>query len=120
MIKFPKQILVDIETQLKAEKARVSAQITDLTAQDPFSDTDRLVDNAATDTEANEEINHERYQAMLTELKEAHEQITAALLRIDKGTYGQCVNCGKLIDTDRLGAIPTATLCMDCEAKRKR
>ncbi len=119
-MKFPKKVLQGIEEHLTAEKKRVSAQVTELTAQDPFSDTDRLTDNAASDTEAKEEINHERYQAMLVELKEKLGSIDGALARIEKGRYGFCESCGEMIDTERLGAIPTATLCMVCEAKKKR
>src|SRR3989344_1773894 len=115
MIKFPKQILSDIEMHLRAEKERVNGQIVDLTAQDPFADTERLSDNAASDTEANEEINHERYQALLEELKLKLTAIESALERIAKGNYGYCLRCKKMIDTDRLAAIPTATLCMSCQ-----
>jgi RNA polymerase-binding transcription factor DksA len=121
MMKFPKKVLVDIELHLKEEKKRVIIQIVELAKQDPFADTDRLSDNAASDTEAKEEFNHDRYQAMLDELKMKDEAVTQALMRIDRGTYGFCTNCGQLIDTERLAAIPTATLCMTCEAtKRKR
>ncbi len=118
MLKFPKEILLEIKTHLLGEKERLLAQITDLSAQDPFSDTDRLTDNAASDAEANEETNHERYQAMVSELTGQKVAVEAALKRIEDGSYGFCINCKNLIDTDRLAAIPTALLCMDCEAKK--
>jgi len=38
----------------------------------------------------------------------------AALLRIENGTYGICANCGNPIGENRLKALPTATLCIDC------
>lgn len=118
-IKFPKEILAQIKTHLEGEQKKLLSQIADLSAQDPFSDTDRLMDNAASDTEAKEEFNHERYQAMLEELKTRQSSIEGALKRVNKGTYGYCVKCGELIDTDRLGAMPTATLCISCEGKKK-
>lgn len=40
-------------------------------------------------------------------------EIEAALERLDAGTYGLCVNCGKPIDSERLEAVPYATLCID-------
>ena len=120
MLKIPRSVLNDIEEHLLEEKKRVADQILDLSAQDPFANTDRLTDNAASDTEANEEINHERFQALLEELRAKLTAIEAALTRINNGTYGYCTSCKKMIDTDRLAAIPTATLCMDCEAKRNR
>ncbi|KKS41403.1 MAG: Zinc finger, DksA/TraR C4-type [Candidatus Gottesmanbacteria bacterium GW2011_GWB1_43_11] len=120
MLKFPKAILVEIETHLLAEKKRVQEQITELAAQDPFADVDRLSDNAASDTEAKEEFNHDRVEAMLEELKLKLTQIEAALTRIKNGKYGYCTNCKQMIDTDRLAAIPTATLCVTCGAEKRR
>lgn len=115
---FPQEVLSEIKKHLEEERMRVNSQITDLTAQDPFSDNERLNDNAASDTEANEEVNHERMQAMLDELKQKGQAIDEALLRIKDGTYGLCLRCKKMIDTDRLAAIPTATLCISCESQK--
>jgi DnaK suppressor protein len=40
-------------------------------------------------------------------------EIEAALARIDDGTYGRCAKCGQPIATERLEAVPYATLCID-------
>jgi DnaK suppressor protein len=40
-------------------------------------------------------------------------EVDAALARIDDGTYGTCVVCGRPIDEERLLAVPYATLCID-------
>lgn len=42
-----------------------------------------------------------------------------ALKRIDKGTYGFCINCGKLIPKARLEAVPHAQLCIECKQLKK-
>ena len=42
-------------------------------------------------------------------------EIEGALIRIEEGTYGTCVNCGKPIAEERLSAIPWATYCIDCK-----
>jgi DnaK suppressor protein len=42
-----------------------------------------------------------------------------ALVRIDNGTYGLCVDCGREIDAARLEAIPYAALCLKCQSKRE-
>ncbi len=39
--------------------------------------------------------------------------VDVALRRIDDGSYGTCVVCGRPIDEERLQAVPYATLCMD-------
>jgi DnaK suppressor protein len=41
--------------------------------------------------------------------------IDQALLRIEEGTYGVCVNCGKPIDERRLEAMPTARYDAACQ-----
>jgi RNA polymerase-binding protein DksA len=41
------------------------------------------------------------------------EEIDAALLRIEEGSYGVCEVCGEPIGTERLSAIPWARLCID-------
>lgn len=38
----------------------------------------------------------------------------AALDRIDAGSYGVCLNCGRPIPPERLAARPMAALCLDC------
>ena len=46
--------------------------------------------------------------------------IDDALARIEGGTFGICVTCGKPIDDDRLEAIPYATQCIDCRRREER
>lgn len=41
-----------------------------------------------------------------------------ALKRIEKGDYGYCRDCGKLIEKERLEAVPHAQLCVQCKLKR--
>ncbi len=40
--------------------------------------------------------------------------IQAALGRIDDGTFGECVACGKPISGERLTAVPHAARCKRC------
>ncbi|GAA2184120.1 TraR/DksA C4-type zinc finger protein [Brooklawnia cerclae] len=47
-------------------------------------------------------------------------QVDAALARITGGTYGICVDCGRLIAPARLDARPVAETCIDCARKRDR
>ena len=42
-------------------------------------------------------------------------QVEAALARLDAGTFGACVRCGKEIAAERLEAIPWASHCIDCQ-----
>ncbi len=119
MQSFPSDILNKLREHLEEEKKRTNDHIAQLSAQDPFSDPDRVNDNAASDSEASEESSHDRFAAMVEELKNRLADIDAALGRIGDGTYGYCSNCQKMIDTDRLAILPTATLCSDCEHAKK-
>jgi DnaK suppressor protein len=42
-------------------------------------------------------------------------EIERALQRMENGTYGTCMGCGKLIHPARLESIPEATLCIECK-----
>jgi RNA polymerase-binding protein DksA len=46
--------------------------------------------------------------------------IDEALQRIETGTFGRCVRCGKPIAEERLEAIPYATRCIDCQRLAER
>ncbi|MBA4311665.1 MAG: conjugal transfer protein TraR [Chlorobiaceae bacterium] len=43
-----------------------------------------------------------------------------ALIRIDKGEYGRCNVCGKLIEKERLEAVPHAQQCLQCKLKTRK
>jgi DnaK suppressor protein len=45
--------------------------------------------------------------------------IDEALLRIEKGTYGICRDCGEAIAEPRLNAIPWTRVCITCREKQK-
>jgi DnaK suppressor protein len=46
--------------------------------------------------------------------------IDSALSRIEEGTFGKCLSCGRPIPEERLAAIPWATLCIDCKRREER
>lgn len=43
--------------------------------------------------------------------------ITAALNRLDAGTYGMCTRCGTNISPARLEAVPHAAACVPCQSR---
>lgn len=119
MQNFPSDVLNTLREHLEEEKKKTADRMAALLAQDPFSDPERANDNAASDNEAKEESSHDRFAAMIEELQKRTDDIDAALIRISNGTYGFCANCNQMIDTDRLAVLPTATLCLSCEAQKK-
>lgn len=45
--------------------------------------------------------------------------VAKALVKLDKGTYGFCDNCGQPIPAARLEARPASVLCVDCKNRRR-
>lgn len=54
---------------------------------------------------------HDRLQELLAEVLRAQE-------KLDEDTYGTCDRCGGPIAPERLDALPWATRCVACAAKR--
>lgn len=48
------------------------------------------------------------------------QNLQAALVRIENGTYGICRETGKLIPKERLRAVPHATLSIEAKSQKKR
>lgn len=48
------------------------------------------------------------------------QNLQAALVRIENGTYGICRETGKLIPKERLRAVPHATLSIEAKEGKKR
>jgi len=119
-IHFPGKILKPIANFLAREAKRLEKREKILSKQDPFLDTARVIDNAASDTDAAEQVGHAQVTAMKRQTTRHLIQIKKALTRIKLGNYGICEKCGKMIDTDRLMVMPEATICIDCERKKER
>ena len=45
--------------------------------------------------------------------------IDEALVRLDKGAFGLCRDCGEPIAAARLNAIPWTRVCISCKEKQK-
>jgi DnaK suppressor protein len=57
-------------------------------------------------------------EALAGNLREALNDVEAALVKLDNGTFGVCEGCGQPIPPARLEAKPAARRCMDCASKR--
>jgi DnaK suppressor protein len=62
----------------------------------------------------------QRTAAVLALARVQRSEVCDALLRIDKGTYGSCADCGACVPEGRLEAKPQAARCVACQAKRDR
>jgi DnaK suppressor protein len=51
---------------------------------------------------------------------ETLKQVRDALRRIDDGSYGKCIDCGRPIEPARLEAIPWTSYCLADQQKRDK
>lgn len=120
MMQFPKNVLSQIRVYLEQKNKGLESRLKELKKEDPFEDKARLLDRASDDSEAQNKAGHERVAALQHQLNMALVQTRKALTKVKIGKYGICENCGKMIDTDRLAAMPSAILCVSCERKREK
>jgi len=59
----------------------------------------------------------DREEASLEVLLAQQERVREALARIEAGSYGRCVDCGRDLPDERLEARPEADRCVDCQQK---
>lgn len=55
--------------------------------------------------------------AEITRDVEELRDVEDALMRIARGTYGVCIDCGEDIDGERLAALPSAARCLECQQR---
>ena len=65
-----------------------------------------------------ESMGDKRVSGILLETaRERLVKLENALKRIEAGTYGLCIRCGKEIPPGRLEAVPEALVCVSCADK---
>jgi DnaK suppressor protein len=57
--------------------------------------------------------------SLLGSERNVHDQIEAAILRIEGGSYGRCESCGMQIPEARLEALPYASQCVACASEQE-
>ncbi len=74
------------------------------------------VDQHPADT-ASEVSDSDRETALIEAAGDQRTQVVAALARLDDGSFGTCVDCGKAIPQARLEVRPEAARCVEDQAK---
>jgi DnaK suppressor protein len=69
---------------------------------------------------ATQVFEQERELAMRERASHHLEAVERALARLDAGTYGTCIRCGRPIAVARLEALPWAEHCIDCQTTLDR
>lgn len=98
------------EQDLLDERDRNLAEAREMTDQAPTEAMERMVNFEERDTL----LRHS--DADFRELTD----VRAALERLDDGTFGKCIDCGREIPAGRLAAIPWTAYCLDDQEKHDR
>ena len=111
-------------SRLEDERRRVVDAIENIHTENPGSLADETEEPTFQDNHLGDVATATFDREMASSLEENSTrvlaEIDAALQRIDEGTYGLCVKCGKPIGVERLEALPWATLCIDDKRKQEQ
>jgi RNA polymerase-binding transcription factor DksA len=100
----------DYRRLLESEQAQLRAELSELGFDDGKTGLDYDANFADTS-----QVTAERgeAEALAGKLKETLEEVAAAIIRLDEGTYGICEACGVVINPARLEAMPASRFCID-------
>ena len=113
---------LDARRRLEAERRDLLASIARTEAELATPVDDRGEDTTASQHPADVASDlYAREIAILTELalREQVLDIESALVRIDNGTYGTCVDCGDRVPAARLEVRPQAARCVACQTREE-
>lgn len=105
-----------IKNKLKELKSKLEKEIDLYKKEDPYLLENRSISNTL-DDDITETEGHDRIYATQIQLTENLRQVQEALKRIEEGKYGICKRCGQKINSGRLGVMPQAVLCINCQSK---
>ena len=106
---MPEPIATGSRATLEAERARLNAGLKEgIIAPGPMT--------YGSQAAAASQVFEQQRDLALREKNEVQLQaVEAALARLDAGTFGTCVRCGRPIAPERLEALPWAAQCIDCQ-----
>lgn len=108
-------IILEKRKQIIEELELIHETLNDATSGDYFEESSpySLHMEQGTDT-----MEKEKNYLLAARQRKFLQYLDDAIKRIDRGVYGFCQDCGKLIDKARLEAVPHAQLCIACKLKR--
>jgi DnaK suppressor protein len=99
----------DPRAALSAERETLRAELAEgIVAPDPMT----YGSQAAA---ASQVFEQQRDLALRDRNQHQLQAVDAALARLDAGTYGACIRCGRPVAPDRLEALPWAAHCIECQ-----
>ncbi len=109
-----KELLLD---KLRIAKEELNALASSLSSPNA-NGTDDTAGTYKTLEDGSATLEKESINQLAARQKKFIEQLEAALVRIENKTYGVCRETGKLIQKERLRAVPHTTLSMEAKLKQ--
>ena len=103
------QPIADLRATLVAERNRLREELTvGIVAPGPMT--------YGSQAAAASQVFEQQRDLALRDKNQLHlDAVEAALARLDAGTFGTCIRCGRPIAPERLEALPWAAHCIDCQ-----
>jgi DnaK suppressor protein len=116
---YPASILHSVSDALLRRQSDLSASLADaadaeLHAADGRGGVSDFKDLAIEQSQA--DLRQAATDRAATELAE----VNAAILRLQAGTYGLCLDCGDPIPQQRLIALPSSAFCASCQSSHEK
>ena len=111
------QTIRRFEEHLRQQQAQLEKSMTSAVAQGRAVAADDIRDVA------DQAVQSYQKELLFRQSTSGHEQLSLvrlALERLEDGTYGECIHCGKTIGLKRLEALPWTPSCIECQEKIER
>lgn len=113
-VRYPKEMAdtelqVALRSALEELQAHLRSQIAELgVGSDGMPFDENFADSGQVAAEQGES------RSLSNQLHDTLSEVERALVRLDEGTYGTCLQCEKAINEARLEAMPATPYCIDC------
>lgn len=121
---YTKKELGDLKERLLEEKTELETQLSTIEEQSFASSQSDISGEVSFDEENADAgtftFERERDLSIENNVRDLLRKIARALERMDEGTYGLCIRCGRPIEKPRLKALPYVDLCLkDAQAQTR-
>jgi DnaK suppressor protein len=115
-----KKTQAKLQSQLEEERTRLEAEVEVMEREGHEALSDASGENNYRDHMADQgsaTFDRELDMTLEGNTREALKAVNGAIERMDDGSYGTCARCSKAIAVERLEVMPTATMCITCQAE---
>lgn len=120
-----KAILAELKAQLEQKKKTTIEQLQSIGSRSMDEGAENNFDAKFPDygdsmeDSATEVADYTKNLSLERDLEKELEDVEKALAKIEDGTYGVCVHCGKDIEIERLKIRPESSSCVECKKRLK-